>query len=223
MPIRSTPVGVPAYNTRLLGNLSVPDHPTAVAVIAYTNTNARGTAPEQLLGVALREHQLAILQLDLLTSDEVTFHSIGRRSHHDVGVLAKRLVAAMEWVSAQAQFGGLPRAFIGAGMGTAATLTAAAERPDMTHAIVSIDGWTDRAMNTLEHVRAPTLLIAGRKNSDIVMMNESAFQRLQSLKRLELIDDVANVLTNSGALDMATRLTAIWFQRFLRHDVPEPQ
>jgi len=223
MTIRSTPVGVPAYNTRLLGNLSVPDHPAALAVIAYTSTSARGTPPEHLLVAALREQRLAILRLDLLTSDEVTLHSIARRSRHDVGVLGKRLVAAMDWVSAQAQFDGLPRAFIGTGMGAAATLVAAADQPEMTQAIVSIDGWTDHALGSLESVQVPTLLIAGQKNTDIVMMNESAFQRLRSLKRLELVGGVADVLTDHDALDKAARLTADWFQRFLRLDAHEPE
>jgi pimeloyl-ACP methyl ester carboxylesterase len=106
-------------------------------------------------------------------------------------------------------------------MGAAATLVAAADKPDMTDAIVSIDGWTDHALGSLESVNAPTLLIAGQKNTDIVMMNESAFQRLTSLKRLELVGGVADVLTNHDALDKAAHLTADWLQRFLRLDAHE--
>ena len=220
MTIRSTPVGVPAYNTRLLGNLSAPDRPTALAVVAYTSASARGTPPEHQLVAALRDFKLATLRLDLLTSDEAALHAIGRRSRHDIGVLGKRLAAAMEWVSAQAQFAGLSRAFIGTGLGATAAFAAAADRPEIPQAIISIDGWTEHLSGTLENVRAPTLLIAGRNNTDIVALNESALARLRSLKHLELIGGVTNILENHDALDAAARLTADWLQRFLR--LPSP-
>lgn len=215
MTIRSTLVGVPAYNTRLLGDLSVPDAPHGVAVVAHTSGSNRWSPRERHLAGALRARRLAALRLDLLTRDEATVTAATRHAQPDVALLAKRLVSAMDWLAKQAQFANLPIGYLGTGIGGAAALAAAANRPHPLHAVVLVDGRTDHTAGSLDAVRAPTLLVAARDNTDIVAMNERAFQRLRCLKHLELIDGVSSVLDEQHALDEAARLTSEWFERFL--------
>lgn len=214
MTTRSTLVGVPAYNTRLLGDLSIPETPGGLALVAHTTGRSRWSPRERQLVAALATHGLAALRLDLLTREESAFEALTRPSQLDVDLLAKRLISATDWLAGQAQFANLPIAYIGAGVGAAAALVAAAERPLTPHAVVLIDGRTDRAAVALDAVTAPTLLIVGRDDTDIVAMNERTFQRLQCLKRIELIDGAATVLESAHAVDDAGRLAAEWLEHF---------
>jgi putative phosphoribosyl transferase len=215
MTIRSTLVGVPAYNTRLLGDLSVPDVPRGLALVAHTSGTDRWDPRERRLVAALRTHHLAALRLDLLTSDESALNAMTRRPHVDIALLAKRLVAAMDWAVRQAQFATVPMGFVGTGLGAAAVLAAAASRPHAMYAVVLVDGRPDAVTGPVDGIHAPTLLIAGRDNTEIVAMNEHVLTRLRCQKRLELLDGVSNVLEQQHSLDDAARLTAEWFGRFL--------
>jgi dienelactone hydrolase len=216
MTIRSTLVGVPAYNTRLLGDLSVPDVPRGLALVAHTSGTDRWDPRERRLVTALRSHNLASLRLDLLTRDEAALNAMTRRPQVDVELLAKRVIAAMDWVAKQAQFAAVPVGYVGTGLGASAALVAAASQPEAAHAVVLIDARTDLITGSLDAIHAPTLLIAGRDNTDIVAMSERVLTRLQCLKHLELLDGVSSVLEQQHSLDEAARLTSEWFDRFFR-------
>jgi putative phosphoribosyl transferase len=216
MTIRSTPVGVPAYNTRLLGDLSVPDVPRGLALVAHTSGTDRWDPRERRFVAALQSHNLAALRLDLLTSDEAALSAMTRRPQVDVTLLAKRLMAALGWVAKQAQFAAVPVGYVGTGLGAAAALTAAASEPEAVHAVVLVDARTDVITSSLDVIQAPTLVIAGRDNTEIVTMSERVLTRLRCLKHLELIDGASSVLEQQPSLDEAARLTSEWFDRFFR-------
>jgi len=215
MAIRSTLVGVPAFDTRLLGDLSVPDSPSALALVAHTSATNRWHPRERRLIAALRSQHLASFRLDLLTRDEAAFDATTRRSRTDTGVLAKRVLAAMDWVLAQAQFANLPVGYIGTGIGGAAVLAAACDRPVRLDALVLIDGRTDRVAAALDGVQAPTLLVAARDNTEIAAMNERVLPRLRCFKHLQLVDGITSLLEHPDGLNEAARLVSDWFERFL--------
>src|SRR5204862_197188 len=83
----------------------------------------------------------------------------------DIGLLAERLVAAIEWLDSEPATRGLPVGLFGASTGAAAALVAAAARPDAVAAVVSRGGRPDLAGDALPRVRAPSLFMGGGPSS----------------------------------------------------------
>ena len=212
---RSILVGVPAYNTRLLADLSVPDDPRGLVLVAHTSHINRWSSRERRLVDDLRAHDLATLRLDLLTRDESIVYTPERVVPHDVTTLARRLAAARDWAAGQAQFAELPYACLATGRGAAAAMTAAAERPGSFHALVLLDGRVDQALGAAELVRAPTLLVVARENPDLVAVNSHVHTRLRCVKQLALVDGTSSLLEQQSSIDEASRLTWEWLSRFL--------
>ena len=125
-----------------------------------TAAAAAATAPQPTRRRRPSAGRLGTLLLDLLTADEEQVDLRSRELRFDIGLLARRLVGAVDWLAAR--FGGeLRLGLFGASIGAAAALVAAAERPDQVAAVVSCGGRPDLVGPALEGVTAPTLLIVG--------------------------------------------------------------
>ena len=115
--------------------------------------------------------------IDLLTPEE---EAIDQRTAHlrfDIRLLAGRLVSATDWLTQNVDTRHLSIGYFGASTGAAAALVAAAERPEVVHAVVSRGGRPDLAGAALPRVRAPTLLIVG---GDDVQVSNSIGRHLRS-------------------------------------------
>jgi putative phosphoribosyl transferase len=134
----------------------------------------------------------------------------------DIALLARRLVGATDWVRAYAPLASLPVAYFGASTGAAAALIAAAERPDDVRAVVSRGGRPDLAGRALADVRAPTLLIVGGDDAEVLALNEVAFARLRAEKRLEVIPVATHLFEEPGALGEVARLAGAWITEHAR-------
>ena len=83
--------------------------------------------------------------MDLLTEEEEHVDNQTRELRFDIGLLADRLTATVEWVAAQPTFKHLPIGLFGASTGAAAALVTAAKRPDLVKIVVSRGGRPDLA------------------------------------------------------------------------------
>jgi pimeloyl-ACP methyl ester carboxylesterase len=115
----------------------------------------------------------------------------------------------------QNDLAGLPIGCFGASTGAAAALVAAAARPNVVRAIVSRGGRPDLAGPALTEVRAPTLLIVGGNDLDVLELNREAFRLLRCEKRLEIVPGAGHLFEEPGALDQVARLAREWFERHL--------
>jgi dienelactone hydrolase len=163
----------------------------------------------------MNEAGLATLLFDLLTPLEEALDIPTGRLGFDVGFLAKRLVAATDWVSAADLTKDLRIGFFATSTAGGAALVAAAERHGSVRAVVSRGGRADLAGNALPHVKAPTLLIAGARDEQIVALNRDAFGRLTCEKRLSVVPDATHLFEEPGALDAVAHLATAWFERHL--------
>ena len=101
----------------------------------------------------------------------------------DIPFLADRLVAIAQWLSDQPQVAGLKFGYFGASTGAGAALVAAAEIPELIHAVVSRGGRPDLAGDGLERVEAPTLAIVGGNDAVVLDLNRKALARMNCVKR----------------------------------------
>ena len=84
-------------------------------------------------------------------------------------------------------------------------------------AVVSRGGRPDLAGAALARVDAPTLLIVGGRDRDVLDLNRTALGLLGCNKRLEVVPGATHLFVEPGALDAAAHLAGAWFEQHLRN------
>jgi putative phosphoribosyl transferase len=208
-------VRVTTNGPTLEGNLTVPSGAAGVVLFAHGSGSSRLSPRNRAVARALNEGVLATLQLDLLTPEEETVDLATRHLRFDIGLLAERLIGAIEWLGREPATRDARVGLFGASTGGGAALVAAAERPQAVHAVVSRGGRPDLAGAALPRVLAPTLLIVGERDAPVIEMNEAALARLDGVKRLEIVPNATHLFEEPGALEEVARLARDWFERYL--------
>ena len=211
---------VPAGPVALEGELGIPAGASGLVVFAHGSGSSRKSPRNQFVAGALRKAGLATFLFDLLTADEEEIDRKTRALRFDVGFLSGRLIDVTDWLSQQREAAALPIGCFGAGTGAAAALAAAAQRPGRVGAIVSRGGRPDLAGMALWYVRAPTLLIVGGEDKEVIDLNRQAFLQLDAEKRFEIIPASGHLLGEPGALEAVAGLAIDWFVRYLRREAP---
>jgi putative phosphoribosyl transferase len=201
---------------QLAGELTTPSSPIGIVVFAHGSGSSRHSPRNRLVAHALNHSRLATLLLDLLTPAEEG----DRGNVFDIELLAGRLVGATRWLQAQPEARGLPVGFFGASTGAAAALWATADLGDQIRAVVSRGGRPDLAAPRLGEVRAPTLLIVGGRDQQVLELNRQAQAQLRGLTILQVIPGAGHLFEEPGALDRVAALAAAWFRHHLSHTSP---
>ena len=208
-------VRVAAGPVMLEGKLNWPEEARGVVLFAHGSGSSRLSPRNRHVARLLNETKLATLLIDLLTADE---EAVDQRTAHlrfDIGLLAERLVGATDWLTRQPDTRDLRIGYFGASTGAGAALVAAAERPHVVGAVVSRGGRPDLAGLTLARVRAPTLLIVGGHDFQVIELNRAALAQLRCEKRLAIVPGATHLFEEPGALDEVARLAREWFERHL--------
>jgi putative phosphoribosyl transferase len=200
-----------AGQIRLAADLAIPAAATGVVVFAHGSGSGRRSPRNRLVAARLQQAGLATLLLDLLTAEEETAERAGGRRRFEVRLLAGRLAAALDWLATQRPTGGLPVGLFGASTGAGAALLVAADRPAAVAAVVSRGGRPDLAGAALGRVRAPTLLVVGARDRDVLALNRAALEGLAGRARLEVVPGASHLFPEPGALERVAELAVAWF------------
>lgn len=164
---------------------------------------------------ALHERGLGTLLFDLLTPEEDEIDRRTAELRFDIELLAERVAAAAAW--SRDELPGLPLGLFGASTGAAAALVAAARGPDDVRAVVSRGGRPDLAGDALPRVLAPTLLIVGSLDPEVLAMNRDAMARMERAEaELEVVEGASHLFEEPGTLERVAELARAWFARHLR-------
>ena len=215
------PVRITVDGVALDGDLAQRPRSGGIVLFAHGSGSSRHSPRNQRVAERLRRDGLGTLLLDLLTADEEQLDLHTRQLRFDIGLLARRLVGAVDWLAARLG-GELRVGLFGASTGAAAALVAAAERPNRVAAVVSRGGRPDLAGPALEGVRAPTLLIVGGADTQVLTLNRQAAGRLAAPHRLEVVPEAGHLFEEPGALDEVARLAAAWFVTHLQPRSADP-
>lgn len=186
-----------------------------VVIFAQGSGSSRFSRRNRMVARNLYDEKFGTLLLDLLTADEEREDALTGALRLDVKFLAERLISATQWLKDQAEAHGLPIGYFGTSTGAAAALIAAARRPDLVDAVVSRGGRPDLADIALNKVKAPTLLIVGGADAEILELNRWAYWRLNSERHLEIIQRASHLFEERGAFEKVMSLTAEWFDLHL--------
>jgi len=206
---------IPAGDVTLEGDLAVPTAARGLVVFAHGSGSSRKSPRNRFVAEALRERGLATLLFDLLTPAEERRDAVDAHLRFDIPLLAERLVQVTDWLQAWGGPGALPLGLFGASTGAAAALIAAAQRPDAVKAVVSRGGRPDLAGEAQFEVRAPTLLIVGGDDAQVLELNRESYARLGGPKELAVVPGATHLFEEPGALEEVARLAGAWFVRFL--------
>jgi len=213
--IRIPVVGRSGRPLELSGSLTMPPDAVGIVIFAHGSGSGRSSPRNAHVATRLNEACLATLLFDLLTPDE----AVDSLNVFDVGLLADRLCAAIAAVAAQQPTAPLPIGLFGASTGAAAALVAAAREPRVA-SVVSRGGRPDLAGAALRHVRAPTLLVVGDRDEDVLALNRRALAELRCEKCLELVPGATHLFEEPGTLDDVATRACDWFCRHLRSGSP---
>ncbi|MEA2527762.1 MAG: putative phosphoribosyl transferase [Thermomicrobiales bacterium] len=210
------PVSVAVGDVTLSGDLVTPPRARGVVLFAHGSGSSRHSPRNQFVARELQAGGLATVLIDLLTPAEEAIDLRTRHLRFDIGLLAERLVGAVDWLTKQPETRDVRIGLFGASTGAAAALVAAAERPQVVGAVVSRGGRPDLAgQQVLRRVRAPTLLIVGGDDAPVIQMNRAAFDELRTTKALEIVPGATHLFEEPGALEHVARLARAWFLRYL--------
>lgn len=200
-------VDIPAGDVSLPGILDVPEGARLLVVFAHGSGSSRFSPRNHEVAQVLNNSGIATLLMDLLTDEEAR----DRAQVFDIERLADRLEGALEWARKHPRTQPLGIALFGASTGAAAALAVAARRPDLVRSVVSRGGRPDLARQWLPMVQAPTLLIVGGDDVDVLRLNREALARLRSASSLEVIPGASHLFEERGTLREAARLARDWF------------
>jgi putative phosphoribosyl transferase len=198
---------IPAAGVILDGDLVVPRGAAGVVVFAHGSGSSRHSPRNRMVAARLQASGYATLLMDLLTPEEERIDDRTRKFRFDIPRLASRLVGAIRWLSDRPDNGRLPVALFGASTGAAAALMTAAEVPDHVRLVISRGGRPDLAGPSLEQVRAPTLLIVGGRDVEVLALNKAAAARLSGPVEIAVVPGATHLFEETGALERVIQLT----------------
>jgi putative phosphoribosyl transferase len=214
-------VEIAAGTAKLEGILGLPESAQGVVLFAHGSGGGRLSPRNNFVARVLREAGFGTLLMDLLMVDEVEDHD----RVADTDLLAQRVLITTDWLQENSDTKSLRAGYFGADTGAAAVLMAAARagiegaipitgEPGPC-AVVCRAGRTDLSGPYLPYVKAPTLLIAGGDDKEIVGLNEVAHEQLRCEKGMVVIPGATHLFEEPGALDEVARLTTAWFKKYL--------
>lgn len=209
-------VTVDAATAALEGTLTVPENATGAVLFAHGSGSSRHSPRNRFVAGELNQAGLATLLIDLLTADEENVDVYTAEFRFDIGMLARRLAGAAGWLASQSDTSELEIGYFGSSTGAGAALVAAAASPDRIGAIVSRGGRPDLAgRDALSRVQAPTLLIVGGNDPQVIEMNREAQIQLRAESELKIVPGATHLFEEPGTLEEVARLAAEWFSRHL--------
>jgi pimeloyl-ACP methyl ester carboxylesterase len=196
----------------LPGLLSTPQDPAGLVIFAHGSGSSRLSPRNTYAAGELQRRGFSTLLYDLLTLEE----SSDRSNVFNMALLAARVEEAIDWARNGQRTSSLRIGLFGASTGAGAAIVAAAAQPSDVAAVVSRGGRPDLAGNALEWLTAPTLLIVGGEDRDVITLNEAAQQRMSCETALVIVPGAGHLFEEPGTLDQALAAAADWFEIHLR-------
>ena len=205
----SNEIQIPIDSITLEGNLTIPEEAKGIVVFAHGSGSSRFSSRNRFVAQELQKEGLGTLLFDLLTAEEERIDMVTAHLRFDIDLLAN-------WLLSNPDTKNLNIGYFGASTGAAAALIAAKEHAGVVKAVVSRGGRPDLAEKALPDVKAPTLLIVGGQDFQVIEMNQWALDRLKAeQKELKIVPGATHLFEEPGTLEEVADLAGEWFKRYL--------
>ena len=207
-------VSIPVNSVTLPGSLMIPEGATGLVVFAHGSGSSRHSPRNNAVASVIRDRGVGTLLFDLLTEEE----DQARENRFDISLLKERLIAVTEWLNSQNTTRDMSVGYFGSSTGAAAALRAAAALGDTIDAVVSRGGRVDLAMEVIDQVSAPTLLIVGGADTQVREYNEDVYEQISAPANLHIVPGADHLFSGEGELDAVADQAAAWFAETLKSD-----
>ena len=204
-------ISIPLKHLTLKANLYIPENAKGLVIFSHGSGSSRFSPRNNFVANILNKKGLATLLLDLLTEREDENYA----TRFNINLLTSRLIAATKWVQQQRETEQISLGYFGASTGAASAIRAAAFFKDDIKAIVSRGGRPDLALDEIPEVTASTLFIVGGKDSAVLELNITAYAKMESEKKFEIIPGASHLFEEAGKLEKVAELSASWFKKWL--------
>lgn len=209
------PVQIPSGSAVIHADLTIPLGARGLVVFAHGSGSSRMSRRNKWVASELQWGREATLLVDLLTPPESARDERTGEHRFDIQLLARRVVDVIDWVGREPALRSLPLGLFGASTGAAAALFAAARRPHRVKAVVSRGGRPDLAESVLSLVEAPTVLIVGENDPDVLALNQRALSQMRGERMLEIVPGATHLFEEPGALEAVAAIAREWFVKYL--------
>lgn len=209
--MNNDPLPVEIGPSRLQALLGIPIRAKGLVIFAHGSGSGRHSPRNNQVAKGLRASGFATLLLDLLTPAE----ELDRHNIFDIPLLASRLATATAWVMQQPETAALRVGYFGASTGAGAALLATAAADGRIGAVVSRGGRPDLAGDALRQVHAPTLLIVGSLDGEVLRLNREALVKIDAPRRLAVVEGAGHLFEEPGTMDEVLDHAIEWFGQFL--------
>ena len=198
------------------GTLTLPPGAKSVVLFVHGSGSGRFSPRNQYVAKEFNKASIGTLLFDLLTQEEEEQDVVTAEYRFDIPLLAERLIGATEWLRNDSKTQRLPYGYFGASTGAAAALIAAAKLPKDVATVVSRGGRPDLAGDYLPKVAAPTLLLVGGLDVEVIELNKEAMAKMKTEKKLVIIPGATHLFEEPGTLEEVAKISTEWFLRYLR-------
>lgn len=210
--IASNEVSIHLADQTLDAVLNIPDQSRGLVIFSHGSGSGRFSPRNNYVAQLLNRDHFATLLVDLLTASEDLVFS----NRFDIALLTERLVQITKWAISHPALAKLPLGYFGASTGAASALNAAAQLPVHVKCIVSRGGRPDLAYDdALDSVLCPTLLIVGSLDTQVIGLNNLAFNKLKCKKEILIIPGATHLFMEPGKLEEVGRAATRWFTRYI--------
>jgi len=210
-------VSIPVGQHRIEGDLILPENAKAAVTFVHGSGSSGHSPRNKYVDEVLNRAGLATLLIDLLTPEEELVDIRTAEYRFNIDLLADRLIAATDWSAKDPRLSSLSIGYFGASTGAAAALVAAAKRPERISAVVSRGGRPDLARDYLDKITAPTLLIVGEFDRDVIALNRTAASAMRASNIIRIVPGATHLFEEEGALEEVAALAREWFEKNLVH------
>jgi len=207
---------IPVGEIVVEGTLTLPPGPKSVVLFAHGSGSSRFSTRNQYVAKEFNKATIGTLLFDLLTQEEEETDIVTAEYRFNIPLLADRLIGATEWLKNDPKTKRLAFGYFGASTGAAAALIAAAKFPSEISAVVSRGGRPDLAGKYLPNVVAPTLLLVGGLDSEVIDLNRQAMNQMTAEKKMVIIPGATHLFEEQGTLEEVAKVSIDWFLKYLR-------
>jgi putative phosphoribosyl transferase len=202
-------------NVEVAGNLTLPEGAKGVVLFAHGSGSSRFSPRNQYVAKEFNKAGLGTLLFDLLTQEEEEEDITTAEYRFNIELLAERLIGATKWLKNYPNTHSLKLGYFGASTGAAAALIAAAKLPHDVSVVVSRGGRPDLAGDFLPAVKAPTLLLVGGWDIEVIELNRQAQSQMRNQNKLVIVEGATHLFEEQGKLGEVAALSKDWFIRYL--------
>ena len=206
---------IPVGEIVVEGTLTLPPGAKSVVLFAHGSGSSRFSTRNQYVAKEFNKAAIGTLLFDLLTQEEEETDIVTAEYRFNIPLLADRLIGATEWLKNDPKTKRLAFGYFGASTGAAAALIAAAKLRNEISAVVSRGGRPDLAGKYLPNVVAPTLMLVGGLDTEVIELNRQAMHQMAAEKKIVIIPGATHLFEEQGTLEEVAKVSIDWFLKYL--------